>query len=291
MNNSNNTNMDKGMYQKVMDANIAIFNSISDHYDTCEPHYRPENIAQVENRMKAIFKETNATKMLDLGCGTGFLINIAKNHLKFIDGVDITTAMLEKVDKSGNAEINLYTSDTGSFDVKKGYYDVVTSYSFLHHLYDIKPTCQTAYNALKLGGKFYNDLDPNFYFWEQVNQLKRDGNYDPIVKREIEAVTYKDEDIEKTFGVSKDDFNHAEFGKNIAGGMKEEDLREILLSVGFSKVDVFYFWFLGQASIINNSDVPKEENFKYANLMDNCLQRVLPLSRNLYKYLGFVATK
>lgn len=283
--------MNKDMYQKVIDANIAIFNSISDHYDTCEPHYRPENIAQVENKLTTIFKETNATKMLDLGCGTGFLINIAKKYLPVIDGVDITPAMLDKVDKSGNATITLYTSDTGSFDVKKENYDVVTSYSFLHHLYDIKPTCKTAFNALKKGGKFYNDLDPNFYYWEQINQLKRDGDYDPIVKREIEMVTYKDEDIEKTFGVSKDDFNHAEFGKNIAGGMKEEDLKETLLSVGFSKVEIFYFWFLGQASIVNNPGMPKEENFKYADLMDKSLQRVLPLSRNLYKYLGFVATK
>jgi hypothetical protein len=37
-------------------------------------------------------------------------------------------------------------------------------------------------------------------------------------------VTYKDEDIEKNFGVSKDVFNTAEFGKNITGGFKEEEL-------------------------------------------------------------------
>ena len=279
------------MYQKVIDANIAIYNTISKHYNTCEPHYRPENISQVENKLKTIFKETGATKMLDLGCGTGFLINIAKKHLPYIDGVDVTPAMLEKVDKSGSAEINLYTSDTGTFAVKEANYDVVTAYSFLHHLYDIKPTCATAFKALKKGGKFYNDLDPNFYYWEQINKLEREGNYHPIVKREIEMVTYKDEDIEKEFGVSKDDFNHAEFGKNIAGGFKEEMLRETLLAVGFSKVEIFYYWFLGQASIVNNPDSPKDENLKYAAVMDKTLQSVLPLSRHLYKYLGFVATK
>lgn len=283
--------MDKEMYQKVIDANIAIYNTISNHYDTCEPHYRPENVAQVENKLKTIFEETKATRMLDLGCGTGFLINIAKKYLPFIDGVDVTPAMLEKVDKSGNSEINLYTSDTGTFDVKEGQYDVVTAYSFLHHLYDIKPTCLTAFKALKKGGKFYNDLDPNFYYWEQINKLEREGEYHPIVKREIEMVTYKDEDIEKQFGVSKDDFNHAEFGKNIAGGFKEELLRDTLFSVGFSKVDIFYFWFLGQASVINNPNSPKEENLKSAELMDSTLQSVLPLSRHLYKYIGFVATK
>jgi SAM-dependent methyltransferase len=238
-----------------------------------------------------IFKETNATKMLDLGCGTGFLINIAKKYIKHIDGVDVTKEMLDKVDVTGEANINLFQHDTGSFPVKKGDYDVVTAYSFLHHLYDITPTLQTAFEALKPGGIFYNDLDPNFYYWEQINNLEREGNYNPIVKREIEMVTYKDEDIEKNFGVSKDDFNHAEFGKNIVGGFKEEILREKLLAVGFSKVEIFYFWFLGQASIINNPDMHKEESLKYAKSMDHSLQSVLPLSRHLYKYLGFKATK
>jgi len=283
--------MNQEMYQKVIDANIAIYNTISKHYDTCEPHYRPENVAQVENKLKNIFAETDASKMLDLGCGTGFLIDIAKKYVPIIDGVDVTPAMLEKVDKSGNARITLYTSDTGSFPVKDGYYDVVTAYSFLHHLYDIKPTCITAAKALKKGGKFYNDLDPNFYYWEQINSLQRGGDYHPIINREIEMVTYKDEDIEKNFGVSKDDFNHAEFGKNIAGGFKEETLRETLLSSGFSKVEFFYYWFLGQASIVNDPNSSKADNLKQAALMDNSLQNILPLSRHLYKYLGFIATK
>ena len=47
----------------------------------------------------------------------------------------------------------------------------------------------------------------------------------PIVrKREIEMVTYKDEDIEKNFGVDKDVFNAAEYGKNIKGGFRAEEL-------------------------------------------------------------------
>lgn len=283
--------MDQSMYQKVIDANVAIYKTISAHYDTCEPHYKPENISQVEDKLNAIFKETNARKMLDLGCGTGFLINIAKNHIKNIDGVDVTKEMLEKVDLSGEAKIELFHHDTGSFPVKKEEYDVVTAYSFLHHLYDILPTLKTAFVALKPGGIFYNDLDPNYYYWEQINSLKRDGNYNDILIREIEMVSYKDEDIEKNFGVSKDDFNHAEYGKNIAGGFTEEFLRDQLTSVGFSKVEIFYYWFIGQASVVNNPYMKKEENLKSAKSMDNVLQNVLPLSRHLYKYLGFKATK
>ena len=102
-------------YQKVIDANIALHSKMSDDYSTCEPHFRPENIASVEDKLKPIFAQTNAKKMLDLGCGTGFVINIAKKYVNEIHGVDVTQAMMDKVDKSGNAKIELFNHDTGSF--------------------------------------------------------------------------------------------------------------------------------------------------------------------------------
>ena len=283
--------MQQTKYDDVIKANIALHSKMADDYSTCEPHFRPENINKVEKKLKVIFEELKAERLLDLGCGTGFIINIAKKYLKQIDGVDVTQAMMDKVDKTGSAIINLHNHDTGSFPAKPSSYDVVTGYSFLHHLYDINPTLKTAYTALKPGGKLYCDLDPNYYYWESIHKLDRGGNYDPIVKREIEMVTYKDEDIEKNFGVSKDVFNTAEFGKTITGGFKEEELIAQLKEVGFSHVTVFYYWFLGHASLINNSWGTKEERLKYADVMDSVLQRSLPVSRNLYKYMGFIATK
>jgi ubiquinone/menaquinone biosynthesis C-methylase UbiE len=283
--------MDDRMYQKVIEANIAVHTRVSKDYDTCEPHFRPENVSKVEDILKSLFKETKATRMLDLGCGTGFMIHIAKKYLQEIDGVDVTQAMMDRVDKSGPCKITLHNSDTGAFPVKEGSYDVVTGYSFLHHLFDITPTLKTAYKGLKPGGKFYADLDPNFYFWESINSLKRHGNYDPIVDREIEMVTYKDEDIEKTFGVSKDTFNHAEYSKNIKGGFKEEELQDKLRAVGFKDVRITYYWFLGQAFLINQAGFTKEDGLKYSSVMSGILEKSLPVSRNLFKYMGFVATK
>ncbi|HEX2682443.1 MAG TPA: class I SAM-dependent methyltransferase [Ferruginibacter sp.] len=278
-------------YQKVIEANIALHSKMSDDYSTCEPHFRPENIASVEGRMQPIFEETKAKRMLDLGCGTGFVINIAKKYVGEIHGVDVTRAMMDKVDLSGDAKIELYEHDTGSFPAEAGSYDMVTAYSFLHHLYDVVPTLKTAYNALRDGGIFYADLDPNYYFWEGVNKLDRNGEYDGIVKREIEMVTYKDEDIEKNFGVDKDVFNSAEYGKNIKGGFKAEELEASLKQIGFKKVTFFYHWFIGQGQLINDEHFTKEERFRYAEISNLYLQKALPLSRNLFKYIGFTAQK
>ena len=199
--------------------------------------------------------------------------------------------MMDKVDKTGKAEITLFNHDTGTFPASPGAYDLVTAYSFLHHLYDVVPTLTTAYTALRDGGVFYADLDPNFYFWEGVNHLDRKGSYDEIVKREIEMVTYKDEDIEKNFGVDKDIFNSAEYGKNIKGGFRAEDLEASLLAIGFKKVIFFYHWYIGQGKLINDESYSKEDRFRYADIMDIYLQKALPLSKNLFKYIGFIAEK
>lgn len=278
-------------YQKVIEANIALHSRMSDDYSTCEPHFRPENIQKVEDKLKPVIEATNAKRLLDLGCGTGFMINIAKKYVQEIHGVDVTQAMMDKVDKSGHATIVLHNHDTGSFPVEEGSFDVVTGYSFLHHLYDVVPTLQTAYKALRTGGQFYADLDPNYYFWEGVNQLDRNGQYDGIVKREIEMVTYKDEDIEKNFGVDKEVFNQAEFGKNIKGGFREEELVAALKNIGFTDVQFFYHWFIGQGKLINDESMDKTARFAHAEVMHDYLLKAMPLTRNLFKYVGFVATK
>ena len=283
--------MSTPLAQKVIEANIAVHSKLAAHYQTCEPHFRPENVAKVEHRLAAIAQETRAENLLDLGCGTGFMINIAKKYVRRIVGVDVTQPMLDRVDRSGSASIELVNHDTGTYPAAPGAFQLVTAYSFLHHLCELAATFRTANQALAPGGKFYADLDPNFYFWESICQLERGGDYHPLVRREIEAVTFKDEEIEAKFGVSRETFNHAEFGKDIAGGFKEETLRLQLIEAGFASVEFHYHWFMGEGFLINSGPGAREELFQQAAVVNDALQRALPVSRNMFKYLGFVATK
>lgn len=283
--------MQKVDYTKVVEANIALHTRLAGEYNSCEPQFRPENLGRVEAILKSTIDRTACKRLLDLGCGTGFIINLAKQHTAAITGVDVTQAMLDRVDLSGPAKIELHTHDTGTFEPEPEQYDVVTAYSFLHHLFDIRPTLKTAYKALRSGGVFYVDQDPNFYFWEAIGKLERNGKHHPTVSREIEMTTFKDEDIEKSFGVSKDVFNQAEFSKNIKGGFTEEELREQLLEVGFRQVEVFHYWYIGQASLVNDPRFEKAQNLHQAELTGAMLQEIMPLSRHLFKYLGFFATK
>jgi len=278
-------------YTKVIAANIQVHSKLASFYEKTEPHFRAENIAIVDARLKRVVDDTNAENLLDLGCGTGFMINIAKKHVKRIVGVDVTRAMLDRVDTSGPAKIELKEHDTGSVDVPPGSFDVVTAYSFLHHLYETKPTLGTAAKALKKGGKLYADLDPNFYFWQAVTQLEGRGTYDPMVQREIDAVAHRDKQIADEYGIPQDVFNDAEYGKTTAGGFEDARLRAELAEVGFTDVQFSFYWFLGQAFLVNEEGVERQRRLENAAKMDEVLQRLMPMSRHLYKYIGFVATK
>lgn len=283
--------MTQPSYDQIVQANVDLHSKLAEGYNVNEPHFRPENVAKVDAKLAPLIAATGATRLLDLGCGTGFMIDIAKAYVAEIHGVDVTQAMMDRVDTSGDATIVLHKSDSGSFEPDPGSFDVVTAYSFLHHLADIGPTLDTASTALRTGGKFFVDLEPNKEFWAAIGDLERGGVYDQIVSREIEMVTFKDEDIEREFGVDGETFNLAEYGKSTAGGFSEASMRPLLREAGFSDVEFFYTWFIGQGQMINDPAVPRDEALEQAAVVDRLLHRAMPLSRALFKYIGFAATK
>lgn len=283
-------NLDKS-YQKAIEANIAVHSAMAKEYDTAEPHFRSESVNRVKSIIKDTIQSINTNNALDLGCGTGFMINILKEHFDNITGVDVTQAMMDKIDLSGETKISLINADTGSVELPNNHFDIATAYTFLDHLYDMEPTFNNCYKALKKGGLFYADLSPNAYFWDEIKKLNIDNKYDPIVDREVLAVNKKNEEIEATFGVNKDLFTLAEYQKHVLGGLREEDVKNQLEEIGFKNIKFIYHWFIGQAQLINNTSLNKADRFKHAEIIHNCLVKSLPVSRTLFKYIGFIAEK
>lgn len=275
---------------EIIKANIEVHSKLAKDYTSSEPHFRPENIAKVTKIFKDFTNGKPKNKALDLGCGTGFMVNILKTLYPEVTGVDVTQAMLDQIDKSGKSKITLFCEDTGKFKAEKGAFDVVSMYSFIHHLFDVVPTFTTAANALRSGGQLFIGLEPNFYFWESVSQLQGAGTYDEIVAREIRAL-HEEETIAQGLGVKKETLEKAEYSKALKGGFKEGELRKILVDLGFKNIRVEYDWFLGEAAMINEAGVAKEVRFANAAAVDKLLKRQLPLSRHLFKYLFLFAEK
>lgn len=273
-----------------MAANIALHSRLAKEYNAVEPQFRPENVSRVEARLRAVCAQAGEVRrLLDLGCGTGFMIQLARQFVGEVDGVDATASMLAAVERDGPGQVRLFEGDTGRYPVEEGRYDVATAYSFLHHLYDIRPTFATAYKALRPGGMLFVDQEPNYYFWEAIKDLDPKAAYDPIISREIAAVTARDEQIEAQFGVDKDTFNRAEYQKAILGGFREEDLRQALAECGFTEIAFQYYWFVGQGALINRPDGSAATRQAEAHAVETLLAQALPVSRVLFKYVGFTA--
>jgi len=278
-------------YQEAIKANIAVHSAMADEYDTAEPHFRPESVNRVKSIIEDAIQSINTKNALDLGCGTGFMINILKEYFDNITGVDVTQAMMDKINLSGRANISLINSDTGTVELPNNHFDIATAYTFLDHLYDMNPTFINCYKALKKGGLFYADLSPNAYFWDEIKKLNVNTKYDSIIEREIKAVNSKDEEIEAQFNIKKHIFVQAEHQKHVKGGLREETLKKNLIDVGFKNIKFIYHWYIGQAQLVNDTSNDKKINLDRAKTMHIYLEKSLPLSRHLFKYIGFIAEK
>ena len=274
------------MNNQIIEANIEVHTKMADSYNE-EPHFKQENQDKVKQRIIELKKSCNAKNLIDIGCGTGFVLNIAKDLFDEMYGIDITQAMLDKVDlSSGNITVINAPGESLPFENNK--FDMASSYAFLHHLEDYTLVLKEALRVLKNGGIYYIDLDPNKHFWsamDTLEQLENNNKYSKIVQKEINSVLHTDQQVLEDFGIEPEVFNSAEYTKSILGGIDPVELCRIALELGFSEATYEYDWFLGQGSIMH------EHSFDEAEKINNYLKDVLPLSKHLYKYITVVLRK
>jgi ubiquinone/menaquinone biosynthesis C-methylase UbiE len=272
--------------EEVIKANVDVHTAAVDKYLN-EPHYRPENRDRVRSIIQSLQQRTRGEKLLDVGCGMGFIIDIAKEFFTIIRGVDVTPAMLERVNLEGRAiDVRVELSPVERLPYDDNFFDVCTAHALLHHLLDPVPALREIYRVLKPGGMFYSDLDPNGYFWEALTSLNPSRITNEVVLREIHGVKDKDQDIAEEFHLSVDTVQKAEYLKHVLGGFKEEYLMQALRETGFAEAEVKYQWFLGEAQVIHG-----ENSKDSAQALRAYLQEVLPLTRHLFKYIMIFAQK
>jgi ubiquinone/menaquinone biosynthesis C-methylase UbiE len=270
---------------EVIDANIAVHTALSKTYNTDEPHFRPENQAKVKSRIKALAERTGGKRLLDVGCGTGFIIHLAADVFEKIDGVDITPAMMAQVDTT-KGDITLTQSVAESLPFADNTFDAASAYSFLDHLEDYRTVLKEVARVLRPGGEFYVDLVPNRDYWASLSAVSSEEleKASAFVKREHRMVTANDKDVEAKYGIPAEDFRRMEPGKEV-GGILADNLEGEAAAAGFSSANVYFDWFLGQAKVMHQQSVED------STVVDAYLQEALPLTRHLYKYVWFVLRK
>ncbi len=268
-----------------IEANKIVYAKAAASYDETEPHFFTENKSKVKKILQQI-RLQSGPKLLDVGCGTGFIINLAKDLFDEIHGVDISPEMLGRVDCS-TGNIKLYKSEAENLIFEAEYFDVVTAYAFLHHLENYEKVIKQVFRVLKKNGIFYIDLEPNKKYCDLVSNYKNYHNSQnsEVVKNEIRTICYADKKVEETYGIDGNIFNMSEYTRSVFGGINADDFLKIVKKIGFSDCKVFYEWYPGQGKIIH------QQSEKDAEIIDHYLREIFPFSECLFKYLRFIITK
>jgi ubiquinone/menaquinone biosynthesis C-methylase UbiE len=271
---------------RVVQANQKVHGQLAHAYNESEPHFRPENQAKVHQRLTELATRAPSNdRMLDLGCGTGFLLQIARDLFKKIDGIDATQAMLDRVDLSpGN--ITLHQGIVEALPFEDATFDIVTAYSFLDHLEDHVPVLHEAARVLRQGGIIYIDLVPNRAFWSAIysSSQSSDRPHDAIVEREIDELVNHEEKLQSQFGIDPLDWRDAEPAKSGSKGFAADELKADLGAAGFDS-EVRFEWYLGEAVVMHGQSIEE------AQTVDAHLRRLRPVSDPLFKYLVVTGVK
>jgi ubiquinone/menaquinone biosynthesis C-methylase UbiE len=253
------------------------------------PHFRPENQEKVRSNLLRLTAEClQKDKVIDFGCGTGFMIHLMHDLFGEVHGVDITQDMMKQVDlSSGNVTLHEGMAESTPFAAET--FDFATAYSFMDHLVDYRAFLQEVYRVLKKGGVFYSDLNPNRDFIMAIAGAEKLAGgalpLTPIVHREIQGALHNGEHYQELYGMNAELLEKAEPIKTHDKGFSSVEVLEAARTIGFSDCRVEFEWFLGQAKVMH------EHSCADARTVEQYLNAVLPVSTHLFKYLRFVLVK
>ena len=94
--------------QRNIEANIDYHTKLVKIYEKSQPHFRPENQKKIKKLLKLFAQKTGGKELLDLGCGTGFILELAHPYFKKLVGIDITPAMLKAAERKFRRSNKLY---------------------------------------------------------------------------------------------------------------------------------------------------------------------------------------
>lgn len=267
-------------------ANQRVHTVLAKQYNQVEPHFRPENRLKVRKRLEHIASlAPSRHRLLDIGCGTGFIIDLVHDLFDQVEGIDATQSMLDQVDLSpGNVAVRQGKVEDLPFENSS--FDVVTAYSFLDHLADYSIALREAHRVLRPNGVVYADLIPNRHFWDAIYSahLSTTIELPPLVQREVNELVNHEQKMESLYGIPPEDWRLAEPSKSHTRGLDPQVLLADLDQIGFNS-SISFEWFLGEAKVFH------ETSPVAAAQTNSHLQEILPVTQSLFKYLVLVGIK
>ncbi len=276
-----NVKTDPEDLRRVHAANQRYHTAMADVYDETQPYFSPENRSRVQAILADLRGDRPTARLLDIACGTGFILRLAQGLFSHCVGLDFTPAMLARAPRGPGLGYVMATAESIPF--REGSFDAVTAYSILHHMYDLPGMLAETRRVLRPGGWFYADESPNALCTRALHGAAGVEGLDEGLQAEIEAVLADHTRYTARFGLDEDTVRTAMYRKYAYGGLAEDDLRQTLEDVGFTEIRFSYRWVIGGSRLV------REFGWERQQAVEAHLRSLLPLTRHLFKYVQVVA--
>lgn len=244
--------------QAVRDANKRLFESKRfDDYEKNPSIFEPSRQAEIASTLAA----RAGRRVLDIGCGTGNILRLAKPAFRECWGLDLSGSLLRELARRVG-DLRLQRADAGRLPYRSGSFDLVSCYGVLHHILDARGTLAEAHRVLRPGGALYLDHDPNWFF----------GRFYHVFYR----LRYADRP-----GFGSWEAEIAEWHHTRTGGLNPERLESIMRRLGFRDVEIRY-------RITTNPDLPAA--YRAARAVMRAVTRLYPF-KSLHTHFTILATK
>jgi ubiquinone/menaquinone biosynthesis C-methylase UbiE len=125
------------------------------NYDNIAPEYNQRyDSSPVPKRAKALLdlaQQIKAQRILEVGCGTGFWLDLLGARVKTVYGLDYSLGMLEQA-KGRSAELRLSQGDAVRLPYRDNSFDLIYCVDALHHFGDQHAFIAEAFPTLRSGG-------------------------------------------------------------------------------------------------------------------------------------------
>jgi len=169
--------MDETLSRRIIDSNIALHSNEAPFYDLIHSEvfnkHEQERLCSVLGRVDSLVEANNKTA-LDFGAGTGNITGKLLDLGYQVTAVDISAEMLEVLKNKYSAQfaarrVSVITGDlfTVALDTSSDKFDLITSYSVLHHLPDYAGVVRRLASLLKKGGVMYLDHEWSPNAWNR----------------------------------------------------------------------------------------------------------------------------